>query len=352
MHNTATMPARARVDQATADRRIALWLLAVSAMVFAMVVVGGITRLTESGLSIVTWKPLSGVVPPLTDADWQAEFEAYKQYPEYQKVNRGMTLDEFKKIFWWEYAHRLLGRSIGLAFAIPLAVFWIRGYVRRELRVRLVGLFLLGGLQGLMGWYMVKSGLVDRPDVSHYRLTAHLSLAIIIYSALMWVALGLLRPETGTPSLKARRPDLWRLFLVLVGLTALQIGLGGFVAGLNAGMVYNTWPLMGGGFIPGDLLFMDPWWVNFLEHTTTVQFSHRMIAYAVVVTAAVLWWRLRVTGVADAANLVLAAVLIQLVLGILTLVYVVPIPLAALHQAGAMVLVTAILYLGHRMVRS
>ncbi len=348
MDEAAAMP----VDRAVADRRIAIWLLIVCGMIFAMVVVGGITRLTESGLSMVTWHPVSGVVPPLSKADWQAEFDAYKQYPEYQKVNRGMTLDEFKGIFWWEYSHRLLGRTIGLAFLLPLIFFWVRGYVRPELRPKLIGLFVLGGLQGLMGWYMVMSGLVSRPDVSHYRLTAHLSLAIIIYSAILWVALGLLRPDKGVPALKASQPSLWRFYLVLAALVALQIVLGGFVAGLNAGFIYNTWPLMEGGIAPKGLMFMHPWWINFLDNIATVQFDHRMVAYTVAAVTVWLWSRLKETEVSGAAHLVLAAVAVQITLGILTLIYVVPVPLGAAHQAGAMVVVTALVYLGHRMARA
>jgi len=334
------------------DRKIAIWLLCVAALVFVMVAVGGITRLTESGLSIVTWKPVSGVVPPLSEAEWMAEFDEYRQYPEYQKVNRGMTLSEFKYIFWWEYGHRLLGRLIGVAFAVPLLIFWVKGYIRPELRPRLLGLLVLGGLQGLMGWYMVMSGLVDRPDVSHYRLTAHLSLALIIFAALVWVALGLLRPDRGEASFRDRNPALWRIFLCLVGLIILQILLGGFVAGLKAGLIYNTWPLMGGGLAPSDLWFLDPWWLNIFENRSTIQFNHRMVAYAVVAVAAVLWWKLRGTQVSGPANALLAVIGVQFVLGILTLIHVVPVALGATHQAVAVIVVAKLVWLGRAMVRA
>lgn len=334
------------------DRQIAIWLLSVCTLVFAMVVVGGITRLTGSGLSMVAWEPISGILPPLSDAAWLAELDRYRQFPEYQKVNRGMTLGEFKMIFWWEYGHRLLGRVIGVAFAVPLVYFWARGMIRRELRWPLVGLFLLGGLQGVMGWYMVMSGLVDVPAVSHYRLTAHLSLAIIIYVAMLWVAVGLLRGRpVPDPALRLRDPVSWRLFLALVVLIIVQVVFGGFVAGLKAGFIYNTWPLMDGGIVPGGIWFMDPWWVNFLENHATVQFVHRMVAYALVAGTIWLWWRLRGSELSAPAHALMAVMVVQAILGILTLVYVVPVSLGAIHQGGAVVVATAFVWLGHRMAR-
>ena len=334
------------------DRKIAIWLLCVAALVFVMVVVGGVTRLTESGLSIVTWKPVTGVIPPLSETEWMAEFNEYRQFPEYQKVNRGMSLAEFKYIYWWEYGHRLLGRVIGVAFAVPLLIFWVKGYVRPALRGRLLGLLALGGLQGLMGWYMVMSGLVDRPDVSHYRLTAHLSLALIIFAALLWVALGLLRPDKGLPSFRDRHPGVWRLFLCLTALIILQILLGGFVAGLKAGLVYNSWPLMDGGLAPPDLWFLDPWWINLFENRSTIQFNHRMVAYVIVAVTAALWWNLRGTQQAGPATALLAVIGVQILLGILTLIYVVPVALGAAHQGMAVIVVAKLVWFGRRMVRT
>lgn len=344
------------VSTHTADRAIAKWLFYVAALVFLMVLVGGATRLTESGLSMVRWEPLVGAVPPLTDAAWAREFADYQQSPQYQKVNKGMSLSQFQTIYWWEWGHRQLGRLIGLAFLVPFIYFLAKGYVRRALRPRLFGLFLLGGAQGALGWFMVQSGLVDIPEVSHYRLAAHLSLAIIIYAALLWVAFGLMK--TGAPP---GRP-FWRsensvaqLYLLLVAVVAVQIVYGGFVAGLNAGLSYNTWPLMDGRFVPTGLWLQSPGWVNFFENHVTVQFIHRMLAYLVAVLAIYLWFRIGRRGgraVRDASHYVLVTVGLQITLGIVTLVTVVPITLGVAHQAGALLLVTSLVFLGHRMVKS
>ena len=255
--DTATPVATDRAPPAAPDRAdprlVGWWLVVMAGLVWLMVVVGGATRLTESGLSMVDWQPIRGVVPPLTEAQWLEEFEAYRQYPEYKLINRGMSLAAFKTIFWWEYAHRLLGRLIGLAFALPLAVFWLRGIIPPGYKPRLVGLLLLGGAQGLLGWFMVKSGLVDEPEVSHYRLTAHLTLAFAIFAALMWTALSLLRPRAGPSD-----PLLRRLAGVFVGLVFLQVILGGLVAGLKAGYAFNSWPLMDGRLIPRPSVRHEP----------------------------------------------------------------------------------------------
>lgn len=328
------------------NRHIALWLFIVCAFVFAMIVVGGVTRLTESGLSMVNWQPVSGIIPPLNEAEWTAEFEAYKQYPEYQKINMGMSIDEFKNIFFWEYSHRLLGRLIGLVFAVPFFIFLMRRKIKRALKPHLWLMLILGGSQGLLGWYMVKSGLVDRPDVSHYRLTAHLGLAVIIYIYMFRVALGLILPTSA--SAKGRPVGLTHAY---VNLLFLQILLGGFVAGLNAGLVSDTWPLMLGQVIPDGLFYNDPWYMNMLDNPLTIHFEHRLMAYIVAIIAMGLWWEMHSDGnatVRRAAYLVLLSVIVQIALGVLTIVNMVPIQLAAAHQAGAVVALSAGLYLLNR----
>ena len=327
-------------------KRIAIWLLVVCGMIFAMVVLGGVTRLTESGLSMVNWNPVSGVIPPMTQEAWQKEFTAYQAYPEYQKKNRGMTLDQFKRIFWFEYSHRLLGRLIGAAFLLPMIYFWATGQVERRLKPKLVVGFVLGGLQGLLGWYMVKSGLVSNPDVSPYRLTAHLGLAFIVYAYLFWLAMDLLMGREREWSRLAK----WAV--ALCGLIYFQILLGGLVAGTNAGFVYNTWPEMDGGFIPKGILFMDPWYLNFFANDATIQFQHRMVAYLVVISVFALYANARWSAPAKhaplALNLLGGMVIAQAALGILTLLLVVPVDVAAAHQAGALLLFTASLFAAHR----
>jgi cytochrome c oxidase assembly protein subunit 15 len=295
-----------------------------------------VTRLTQSGLSIVDWNPIMGAIPPLSEAAWTDAFNAYKQFPEYQRINYGMTLAEFKAIFLIEYFHRLWGRLIGLAFALPLAWFVVRGRVRGALAWKLGGVLLLGGAQGLMGWVMVQSGLIDNPSVSAYRLTAHLMIAVAIYLILLWMVLG----RTLTPS---GATDLRRPALVALALALVTVASGGFVAGLDAGMTYNTFPLMDGQLVPDGLLMLDPVWRNPFENVAMVQFDHRVLAIASVVT--VLWLGLRAarsTGMGRARTAALASaaiVLIQGALGITTLVLVVPVSLGAAHQAGAMVLI-------------
>ncbi|MGE0651865.1 MAG: COX15/CtaA family protein [Alphaproteobacteria bacterium] len=329
--NAGALPQAARALDA-----VTLWLIAVIVMVFAMVVIGGVTRLTQSGLSIVDWNPIMGAVPPLSDAAWMEAFNAYKRFPEYQRINYGMTLAEFKAIFLVEYFHRLWGRLIGLVFALPFAWFVIRGRVRGKLAWKLGGVLLLGGAQGLMGWVMVQSGLIDNPSVSAYRLTAHLMIAVAIYLILLWMVLGRTLEPSGATSL--RRPALVALILVLVTMAS-----GGFVAGLDAGMTYNTFPLMDGRLVPDGLLMLEPAWRNPFENVAMVQFDHRVLAMASV--AAVLWlgWRAaQSTGTGRARPAALASsamVLVQGALGIATLLLVVPVSLGAAHQAGAMVLI-------------
>ena len=308
-----------------------------AALVFAMVVVGGATRLTESGLSITEWKLVTGVLPPLSEAAWQAEFDNYKQIPQFAQVNADMTLAGFRTIYFWEWGHRLLGRLLGFAFAVPLAWFWLRGRLTPGLKATLLALLGLGGLQGAVGWWMVKSGLVDRIEVSQYRLALHLLLASLTFGGLVWVATGLrpTAPEAQPPRLRAAA-------LALLALTLLQIGLGALVAGLRAGLTYNTWPLMDGRLIPpwADLTRQAPGWSNFFENVTTVQFDHRMIAYALLALA--LWhaWDARRkapgAGVARRATVVAALVCAQAALGVATLLLAAPRHAALAHQAVAM----------------
>jgi len=331
------------------QRAIAIWLLLCCAMIFAMVVVGGVTRLTRSGLSIVEWDPIIGTIPPLNTAQWNTAFHRYQLTPEYRDVNFDMGLDEFKSIFWMEYAHRLLGRSIGLVFLLPFLYFMARRQIEKRLIPKLVTMFVLGGLQGALGWYMVKSGLVHDPHVSQYRLTAHLATAFLIYAFIFWVALDLLFPSTQRPA-----PELTRLRRFSYGVTGLvfvMVVAGGFVAGLKAGFVYNTFPTMNGHWLPPGMFALQPLWRNFFENMGTVQFDHRMIAYllAIVITAFWLYAQRAPLTVRPriAIHLLLAMLAIQITLGITTLLYVVPIPLAATHQAGALTLFTIALFVNH-----
>lgn len=315
-------------------RPVRVWLYVMAALVLAMVVVGGLTRLTDSGLSITEWKPISGIIPPLSAADWLAEFENYKRIPQYQVLNLGMTLPQFQYIFWWEWGHRFLGRVIGFAFAVPFLVFLVQRRFSWSLAAPLAGLFVLGGLQGALGWWMVSSGLTELTSVSQYRLAAHLSAALLLFLALIWVArrLGPAQPlPAGTDQGAA---------VILLALVFLQIVAGAFVAGLDAGMGYNTWPLMDGALVPAGLGAVEPWWKNLFENALTVQFIHRTIAYVLVLYVGVLWvWRRGAGGWLPRIGLL---VLLQVVLGIATLVLAVPLPLAIGHQALAFMLAGAI----------
>jgi cytochrome c oxidase assembly protein subunit 15 len=323
--------------QQAARPAVRAWLYCVALLVFAMVIVGGATRLTESGLSITEWQPVLGALPPLSEAEWLNEFEKYKAIPQYQIVNRGMSLDEFKLIYWWEWSHRLLGRLVGFAFLVPFLALWLTGRIERRLTGPLVGLFALGAAQGLMGWYMVMSGLAERVSVSQYRLAAHLTLAVLIFAALIWVALGIGNDRRRV----TRRPE-GVLALGLLGLVILQIAAGGFLAGLDAGMGYNTWPMIDGAIVPAGLWVMEPWWRNLFENALTVQFAHRMLAYAVLIAAgfnlALMW---RHPSLRLSAAVLLTAVLFQAAIGIATLLAQVPIGLALAHQAGALAVVAA-----------
>ncbi len=338
----------------TPDRQVCVWLLVCCAMVFFMVVLGGVTRLTGSGLSMVQWDPIFGVVPPLDQAAWEEVFELYMQSPEYRKVNIGMDLTGFKQIYWFEFAHRLLGRTIGMVFLIPFLFFLIKGYLHRPLIPRMIILFVLGGLQGLLGWYMVQSGLVDKPQVSQYRLTAHLALAIVIYAYMFWIALGLL-PEQRQTQTKSGPPAL-RLFAGLLGILVFITALsGGFVAGLKAGHAYNTFPLMDGHLIPEVIFMQEPLWRNFFENIATVQFNHRVLAITTFIGVISLWiyGRRRAPSrqVRTGLHLLLLAGMLQVALGISTLLLHVPTPLAAAHQGGALLLLTLILFVNQRLVQ-
>jgi cytochrome c oxidase assembly protein subunit 15 len=319
-------------------RVMRFWLWSVAALIFAMVLVGGATRLTESGLSITEWQPVVGALPPLSDAAWNAAFEKYQAIPQYRYVNRGMSLAEFKTIFWWEWAHRLLGRLIGAAFLLPFLWFWWRGRLTRGLRGRLWLIFGLGALQGAVGWWMVASGLAERVEVSQYRLAFHLGLACVIYVAILWVAerIGGGAPPATSARLRASA-------VALVVLVLAQVYLGALVAGLRAGLLYNTWPAIDGALVPaGARLFFDqPLWRNFFENALTVQFQHRVMGYTVWIVAllhALDALRSRPKGaVASGALVLAAAVTLQVALGILTLIHQVPIGLALAHQGLALI---------------
>lgn len=334
-----------------ASRAVRAWLISVAVLIAVMVLVGGATRLTESGLSIVEWKPVTGALPPLGEAQWREAFEAYKTIPQYHALNAGMSLSEFKTIFWWEWSHRLLGRLIGVAYLLPFLYFLWRGAVGAELRRRLWLIFGLGALQGGVGWWMVASGLSERIEVSHYRLATHLVLALLIFAAIVWTLRRL--DERPAPAVAAR---LKITSLVLIGLTFVQLYLGALVAGLRAGLVYNTWPEIDGALIPSakGLWFDTPWWRNLFDNTLTVQFEHRMMAYTLFVLAVVHVFdamRSRAgAGVIGGAIWLVAAVGLQATLGVLTLLYQVPIELGLVHQAGGIVVLTLALVQAERLV--
>jgi cytochrome c oxidase assembly protein subunit 15 len=343
-----TDPIDSRGARTARPRALSSWLLAVAFLVFLMVVVGGITRLTESGLSITRWEPVSGAIPPLGDAAWREAFDAYRQSPQYQLTNRGMTLGEYKDIFFWEYVHRLLGRLVGLAFALPLAWFAWRRAIPRGYGRRLLVLLGLGALQGVVGWWMVVSGLVDRPDVSHIRLAVHLLLALLILGSLVWVALDLRAAARadGERVTGARMPTLaiWTLSAL-----ALQLMFGAYVAGLDAGYAYSSWPKMGDEWFPSDAPMLEPFLRNLVDNGIVVQFVHRWLAWGVAAFAALLSlaaWR---RGHPLHATAVAAAVLLQILLGILTLLSGVQLWIAVAHQGMAALLLTAIVATAHRL---
>lgn len=331
-----------------ADRPVALWLFGMCAMLLVMIALGGATRLTGSGLSIMEWAPLRGALPPLSEAEWQRLYQLYQQIPQYELVNKGFGLEGFKGIFWLEWTHRFWGRLLGIAFLVPLLWFAIRGRIGRRLAPRLAGLFVLGGLQGAVGWFMVASGFAAQStSVSPYRLVVHLSLALLLYAAILWTALSLWRgagPALGSTTLR-------RLTGATCALLAVTILAGGFVAGLKAGLTYNTYPLMDGRWIPEGYAMLDPALRNLTENVAAVQFNHRLLATLTLLVAAATvayGWRHTLTPGQRLALLALgAAVVLQYVLGVATLLLVVPIALGTAHQAMAVLVLTAALVALH-----
>jgi len=343
MSHSPALASRTAAAPDDRHRAIAIWLWLCAAMVFAMVLIGGITRLTESGLSIMEWMPVTGILPPLSEAEWQRLFDIYKQIPEYQQINRGMTLDEFRSIFWWEWAHRLWGRLIGFVFLLPFLWFLLRRRIPDGLTPHLVAAFVLGGAQGALGWFMVASGFADRTDVSQYRLAAHLALALSIYLYLLWLALTCTRSSVARIR-PAQRPRLV-LLLVCIAITATM---GAFTAGMDGGLVYNEFPLMGGSFLPADALALAPVWINPFENPVAAQFLHRWLAIATAALILLTWWRAprQDRGISRGRpfDLLAAMAIAQVGLGIATLLSIVWLPVAVLHQAGAVILLSLALW--------
>ena len=328
------------------NRAVAIWLLICCGLVFAMVILGGFTRLTGSGLSMADWRPLMGWLPPMSDGEWQRVFVLYQQTPEFLKVNSHMNVAAFKNIFWLEFLHRLLGRTIGIVFIVPFIVFFAKGTIKATEWPKYLLMFVLGGLQGVLGWYMVKSGLIDNPHVSQYRLTAHLFAAFVIYAYMFWVAMSLLFPASGT-----QRHPWYTKALALTLLTSITIISGGFVAGLKAGKIYNTFPMMGDHWIPPGVMALEPFWRNFFDNATTVQLDHRMLAVTTLFVVIVFWFKARTAGLPSrsrpAVNALMHTAVLQVALGITTLLMSVPVILGATHQAVAMLLFTEALYILH-----
>ncbi len=337
-----------------ADRAVRTWLLGVYAMIFAMVLVGGITRLTGSGLSMVEWRPLMGAVPPLSDAAWHEVFAKYQRSPQYKLVNTWMTLADFKQIFFWEYLHRLLGRLIGLVFALPFVVFVVRRQIRGRLAWRTGLAFILGGLQGLLGWYMVQSGLVDRPEVSHLRLAAHLLLALLVASWIQWIWLDTRPVPEHLEGARGRglRAGAW----LLLPLVTLQLVYGAFMAGTRAGFLCATFPKMFGSWVPWGFWNLDPAWHNFFDNPMAIHFIHRLLGLVVAAAVITYWFlarrRARTTAERRTAGWLLTAVLVQLLLGILTVITHVPTALATAHQAGGVLLLAALVAVLHATERA
>ena len=338
------MLSRPAVPRPRPDALVA-WLIAVAGLILVMIMVGGITRLTESGLSITRWEPVSGAIPPLSETDWQEQFDLYRATPQYRQLNSGMTLADFKAIFFWEYVHRLLGRLIGLAFALPLLWFWWRRAIPAGFGRPLGIIFALGALQGVVGWWMVASGLVDRPDVSHLRLAVHLLLALLIFGAIVWVALDLRNLATGGGA-KARLPlvAIWTLCFLF-----LQFLFGAYVAGLEAGYAFNSWPLMGEEIFPAETPMLEPFMRNLADNPVVVQFVHRWLAFVVAGFAIALAWRAWDRGHRTESMILVAAIVVQVELGILTLLSGVQIDIAVAHQGMAALLLAAMLTAAHRL---
>ncbi|MDT0559523.1 COX15/CtaA family protein [Ichthyenterobacterium sp. W332] len=331
------------------NKTVVYWLLIGCVLIFTMVVVGGITRLTHSGLSISNYKLISGTIPPMNEVEWQEAFDLYKQYPEYQKLNNQFTLEDFKDIYFWEWLHRVIGRFIGLVFIVPFLYFLIKKRLSKPTIKKAIILLIMGGFQGFLGWYMVKSGLVDRPDVSHYRLAAHLTTAFLTFAYTFWVALDLIFPNRKDIDAKFR--NLIRLSLVVL---LLQIIYGAFVAGLDAGFIHNHWPMMSEGKFMHETVYIEqnPIYLNFIEGKSGVQFVHRILAFFVVISILVIWFKGQKLSVSKLQNKGLNGLLImvsvQFLLGVLTLIYGVPVWLGVLHQVGAFVLLSFMIFTLHR----
>lgn len=336
------------------DRLIGYWLLLCCLLVFSMILLGGVTRLTQSGLSMVEWAPIMGVIPPFSEAEWLEAFKKYQAYPEYQLINKDMALADFKRIFYVEYAHRILGRLIGIVFLIPFLFFLVARKLDGRLTVKLLLLFILGGMQGLLGWYMVQSGLIDNPRVSPYRLTAHLILAVLILGYMLWLTFDLVRnrsaPSDGFTSPRAVKVFAW----VVVAAVVVMIITGGFVAGTKAGYAFNTFPKMYDQWIPSGLWVLQPLWRNLFENIVTVQFIHRCVAFVLVILIVGFWYAIRRTqhsNIGLSSNILLLFLAVQIGLGIATLLYIVPVPLAVAHQGGALMLFSLALYVTHQLHR-
>lgn len=337
------------LHQESYNRQIAWWLIICAAVIFGMILLGGVTRLTDSGLSMVDWKPIRGVIPPITQADWQAMFLKYQQFPEYQKTNFNMTLEQFKPIFMYEYLHRMLGRFIGIIFVLPFLFFYFTKRIVPGLTPRLLVMLVLGGSQGVLGWYMVKSGLVDNPHVSQYRLTAHLGMAVFIYGFIFWTVLDLLAPVASQPK------HLKRFAYSLSGLIFLMILSGGLVAGTRAGIPYPTWPLMGDSFIPPGLYSLQPFWLSAFEDMLTIQFNHRMFAYLIVGLVCTFAYQALKSDLQGSLKVgiycFIGLLFLQVSLGISTLIFYIPVPIAAAHQVCAVALLSASLFVSHSFTR-
>lgn len=324
---------------------VAVWLLIICAMIYSVIAIGGYTRLTESGLSMVDWHPVSGVLPPLTQTQWIAEFEHYQQYPEYKTVNFDLSLQGFKRIFWIEYAHRMAGRLVALAFLLPFIFFQIRGYFSIAMSLRLVAVFVVGGLQGLLGWYMVKSGMVNDPSVSQYRLAAHLGLAVLLYSYVLWLSMGLICRR-----FHFSHPDrLKRLFTgiaICIGLVVIMLVSGGFMSGTRAGFVVNTFPHMNGEWIPQMVFSLTPLWVNLFENVIAIQFFHRWAAFALIVAITIVWFQrfsINRSAIQMMLDIVMIVAICQFCLGVATLVSRVHLPVALAHQSGFVILLSTLI---------
>ncbi len=324
------------------QKKLSNWLFISAMMIFIMIVLGGLTRLTGSGLSIVHWQPLSGILPPVTLEGWQTLFQGYQHSPEYQKINYGMSLQEFKGIFWLEFIHRLWGRLIGIIFLIPLILAWREPQLRIKLFPKLLGIWILGGLQGVVGWYMVKSGLIDNPEVSHYRLALHLFLGFITYGLTLHCAINSRFLFKSNATRVLNKPLYW-ILCCLFGLTVFY---GALVAGLKAGLIYNTFPTMDGNWVPQEFSALDPLYKNFLENHATVQWTHRILASLTVLVSTLFWWKHRQYHL---ATLLLGAVYLQATLGIFTLLFHVPVALGTLHQAGALAVLSVLVFIHCKM---